>query len=344
MKKLKQATPNSIMGWEISQIQENSSLSTKIKLSKQEIRASILAIIALIVVAILSCWLASCPFKGAIRINSSAIIAKGWTLNNWGIAWEIILLAVIFEFLDSAAGMGYGTAFTPLLFIMGYEPMQIIPAIMIQQACAGLTSAYIHKEYGNVEWKINPMSETVKLWLIIAGAGAIAAIFSITSIYSILKIHKVWIKLYVCILLVAMGVISLIKIKKKNWQYSPQKMIFFGGLAGLNKGIGGGGYGPVITIGGLLSGIPIKSMIAITALSEGTVCTASILAWIFLLNNGLGIDFALLPSMILGSILAVIAAPYAIRILPERFWQKLIPIYCLLLASISFWKLWPALV
>ena len=47
-----------------------------------------------------------------------------------------------------------------------------------------------------------------------------------------------------------MGLVSLLNRKTKR-SYKPGKMIFFGALAGFNKGIGGGGYGPVITIGGI---------------------------------------------------------------------------------------------
>ncbi|RLB39769.1 MAG: sulfite exporter TauE/SafE family protein, partial [Deltaproteobacteria bacterium] len=46
---------------------------------------------------------------------------------------------------------------------------------------------------------------------------------------------------------------------------------------GFNKGVGGGGYGPVVTVGGILSGVPVKSMLAVTAVSEGTVCVFSII-------------------------------------------------------------------
>ncbi|QRN84655.1 sulfite exporter TauE/SafE family protein [Clostridia bacterium] len=333
---------NTITGWEVSIENESHDKKTRMQLSRREIRASLVSLAILVLVGLLGYWLANCPFEGTIRISSPAILAKGWTKSTWGIAWEVVLFAIIFEFLDSTAGMGYGTAFTPLLLVMGYDPMQIVPVIMIQQACAGLTSAYMHQEYGNIEWKIKPLSESVKLWLIIAGAGSLATIFSITSVYALLKLANVWIKLYVIILLITMGLISLIK-ATSTYKYRPQRMIFFGALAGLNKGIGGGGYGPVLTIGGILSGIPVKSMIAVTALSEGTVCVTSIIIWAILMNAGLGIDFVLLPSMMIGSVLAVLAAPYVVRVLPEKRWKVFIPIYCLLLASISLWKLWPTI-
>lgn len=332
-----------VLGWEISQANEKRSIKDRIAVSNREIRASIIVLLILGAVFLISCWLAGNPFENTRRIASSAVVANGWsTTNGWGLAWGVVLLAIVFEFLDSAAGMGYGTALTPLLFVMGYDPMQIVPVIMIQQACAGLSSAFIHREYGNIEWRIKPMSESIRLWLLIAISGSLAVVFSITSVYAVLKLAKVWIKLYVCILLLGMGVFSLVTAKRST-HYRPKKMMLFGALAGFNKGIGGGGYGPVITIGGLLSGVPVKSMMAVTALSEGTVCVVSITVWFFLLNLGTTIDFILLPSMMLGSIFAIIAAPYAVRVFPERSWQTIVPAYCCILALISFWKLIPSL-
>jgi len=332
-----------IFGWETSVAKNSLSIKDRMNLNRNEIKASLLGLGVLLIFLFISCWLAGNPFENTRRIASDALAGSIWVdTNQWGIIWAVVGLAVVFEFFDSAAGMGYGTAFTPMLLLMGYEPLQIIPVIMIQQACAGLIGAYMHKEYGNVEWRFRPPSETVKLLIIIAGGGILAVTFSITSIYGVFKLGEVWIKLYVVVLLLAMGLTALFNCKKATI-YRPKRMYFFGALAGFNKGIGGGGYGPVVTIGGLLSGVPAKSMMAITAFSEGFVCIVSILVWFFWLNSGVVIDFILLPSMILGSILSVIAAPYATRVLPEVTWRTIVPIYCCIIAGVCFWKLIPKL-
>ena len=139
-----------------------------------------------------------------------------------------------------------------------------------------------------MEWKFKPMSETIKLWLYIAIPGILAVTISVTSVYAIFKVAKVWINLYVCALLLGMGVISLYQglSDKGNRKYRPKMMGFWAFLAGFNKGVGGGGYGPVVTIGGLLSGVPAKSMMAVTAISEGTVSTYSIIIWLLMLSGG----------------------------------------------------------
>lgn len=335
-----------VMGWEVSYDLEakKNSIGKRLSLNRKQVVSTFVILIIFFGVFLIGCWLAGNPFDATKRIASTAVVNMGWQgTDRWGIIWWVVLAAIIFEFLDASAGMGYGTAFTPLLIFFGFDPLQIVPVVMIQQGLAGLCGAYLHKEFENVEWRVRPMSETIKLWLIMGGAGCLAVLFSVTAVYGIFKVAKVWINLYVALLLVAMGVISLFNAQRKK-TYKPRNMVFFGALAGFNKGIGGGGYGPVITVGGLLSGVPAKSMMAITALSEGSVCLVSIVAWIALLGQGVAIDFILLPSMILGSIFAVIVAPYTTRVLPERLWQWIVPIYCCILAVLCLWKIIPSII
>ncbi len=340
----KRAEDMRILGWEGVGLREKKTARERMALTAREGLSVLPVLLFFALVFGVSCYLAGNPFANTSRIGSEAVLRHGWSggSDSWGIVGSVLVLCILFEFLDSAAGMGYGTSFTPLLLLMGYDPMQIVPIIMIQQACAGLSSSWIHRELGNIEWKLKPLSESVRLWLIIALTGSGAVVFSITSVYGLLKPAGVWIKLYVCLLLFAMGALSLISLGKDR-EYRPRRMAFFGALAGFNKGIGGGGYGPVVTIGGLLSGIPAKSMTALTALSEGTVCVVSIVTWFMMLGQGVTIDFVLLPTMILGSVISVLLAPYAVRVLPERLWKGVLPAYCLVIGALTLWKLLPEL-
>ncbi|MDC7240860.1 MAG: sulfite exporter TauE/SafE family protein, partial [Spirochaetales bacterium] len=275
----------------------------------------------------LAYWLAGNPINGTIRIETAAVGDGGARIFIW-----VILLAVLFEFLDSSAGMGYGTALTPLLLILGFDPLQIVPAVMIQQCIAGFSAAYMHSEFDNVEWKVKPMSETLRLALFLTVTGCLATVISTTAFYSIFKISVDTIKIYVAVLLIMMGVISLLNNSRRK-SYNPKMMLFFGTLAGFNKGVGGGGYGPVVTVGGLLSGVPVKTMTAITSLAEGMVCLCSVGLWFILMALGrVQLDFILLPSMIIGSLVAVIAAPYAVKIFPMKVWRWFVPAYCCILA------------
>ena len=285
-------------------------------------------------------WLAGNPFDATVRMPSKYVVDHGLLGNEWSIIWSVVLIAAFFEFMDASAGMGFGTALTPLLLVVGFDPKQIVPVVMIQQGAAGLVGAFLHREFENVEWKFSPMSETVKLWLIIAGTGVLFNVTAIVGVYKIFHVGKIWIKLYVALLLLMMGVTSLIQAKKER-PYKPGKMVLWAALAGFNKGVGGGGYGPVVTIGGLLAGVPVKSMLAVTAISEGTVSTIAVLAWLAMLGSGVQIDYILLPSFMLATMFSAVAAPYMTRVFPEKAWKIVVPAYCLCMTVYAFYKIMP---
>jgi len=331
------------MGWEVAQDleAEKTTIGARFIPAWKQVRAALIGVVLLFGVFLLGCWLAGNPFDATQRIASPAIVKAGFAgTNQWCIFWSVVALAAFFEFMDASAGMGFGTALTPLLLVVGFDPKQIVPAVMVQQGVAGLIGAFLHREFENVEWKFKPMSETVRLWLIIAGVGCLAVAFSITAVYAYLKMAKIWIKLYVAVLLLMMGVISILQAMKER-PYRPNRMFGFAALAGFNKGVGGGGYGPVVTIGGLLSGVPVKSMLAVTAICEGTVSTFAILVWLALLSGGVVIDYIMLPSLMLATIFTAVAAPYMTRVFPEKLWKIVVPAYCCVVAAICFYKIIP---
>jgi uncharacterized membrane protein YfcA len=339
------STPNTDkrMGWEVAQDLERSksTILSRVIPEWRHVKAALIAVAVFFVVYLIGTWLAGNPFDATQRIPSKAIVDRGWEgTNQWGIFWGVVLVAMFFEFMDASAGMGFGTALTPLLLMMGFDPKQIVPVVMVQQGVAGLVGAFLHREFENVEWKFKPMSETIKLWLIIAVTGAGAIILSITAVYGIFQVAKIWIKLYVALLLVMMGVVSLIQARKQR-PYRPLRMVGWAALAGFNKGVGGGGYGPVVTVGGLMAGVPVKSMLAVTAISEGTVSFIAIIVWLVMLSAGVTIDYVLLPSMMLATMFSAVAAPYTTRVFPEKLWKIVVPAYCLIVAVYCFWKVIP---
>jgi len=299
----------------------------------------------LIAVFLVGCWLAGNPFEATWRAADSQYnISHGLVgTNQWHIVWIAVVIGLFFEFMDASAGMGFGTVMSPALMALGFTPLQVVPAIMIQQATCGVVGAFLHREFENVEWKFSPMSETVKLWLLISGLGVIAVIISITSVYAIFSVAKAWIKLYVTILLLGMGVVALYQAYSSGTKrpYRFKRMAGFAFLAGFNKGIGGGGYGPVVTIGGLISGVPAKSQLAVTAISEGTVSTVAAIVWFTMVASGMKIDFLLLPTMMITAIGGGILAPYATRVFPQKFWTYTIPIYCLIVVAILVYRFLP---
>lgn len=334
-------------GWEIAAKTERvkSSMLKRAKIEWNQLKVPLLLCCCFVGIYYLAAWLAGCPFKFTTRIASNPMIELGWAgTTSWGILWSIVVLAALFEFMDSSAGMGYGTALVPALLLMDFHPLQVIPCVMISEAITGIVAGVTHGEFQNVEWKFRPMSRVTKLAIVISLIGCGSVAFSITAVYKLLAVGKIWIKLYVAILLLAMAFCALYKKSRKKTPFRPKLMYGFSALAGFNKGIGGGGYGPVVTVGGLSSGVPAKSMVAITSLAEGITCLFAIGVWFFTLASGVNVDYGLLPSFIIGTSLAAIAAPYATRVFPQKLWNWVIPCYCFIISCVCFYKIMPGLI
>lgn len=243
---------------------------------------------------------------------------------------SIILLAFLFETMDSCAGMGFGTGLTPLLFLLGYEPLQVVPILLVSEAITGFTAGYFHHEFENVHFSIKqPFSKATKIMLIIAIIGCLAIMLSVILTYYTFELPKEIIKTYVAVLVLAMGFIGLITIKKKQKQYRPNILIASAGIAGFNKGIGAGGYGPVIMMGEIFSGIYEKTATAIASMAEGIVSMVGFSSFLFISHYGVTIDYVLLPSIFTGGFLAAILSPYLVRIISNKIWRYIIPFYAI---------------
>ena len=244
----------------------------------------------------------------------------------------IILLAFLFESMDSMAGMGFGTALSPLLFLLGYNPLQIVPAILISESITGLTDTIFDHEFKNVRYSFRPLNEATKIALIMAFFGCLAILASILIGYYAIRFPDIVIKTYVAILVIFMGISGFIRVKLRKIEFSkthPKLLIGFSVLAGFNKGIGGGGYGPVITMGQIFSGVYEKSATAIVSFAESIVSFVGILTFFLISFAGVKVDLVLLPSLFTGGFFAAICAPYLVRVIPNKIWKYFIPFYAI---------------
>lgn len=80
--------------------------------------------------------------------------------------------------------------------------------------------------------------------------------------------------------------------------------------------IGGGGYGPLVCGGQVVSGVEEKSAIAITSLAEGLVCLVGVVTY-RITGNG-GADWGLAPSLVLGALLSTPLATLTVKRMPLR--------------------------
>ena len=292
---------------------------------------------------------------GKLAVFASGYVALLWVLIEYldlsatrsvtgigALVPAVVVLAFLFETMDSAAGMGFGTALSPLLLALGYDPLAVAPALLVSESLTGFIAGSMHNEFRNAEFSFEwPPNEATKLVSLIAGIGVTAVIGSVVLTYLALSLPDSLIKTYVAILVIVMGIIGIVRqYIQPTADYRPKQMIAFAALAGFNKGIGGGGYGPVVTLGELYSGVYEKSAAAITSLAEGFVSIAGIIAFLTISAVGIQLNFVLLPSLLAGSLLAGVTGPYLVRVFPNQLFKYVIPTYAFLIGLLAFAKLY----
>lgn len=165
--------------------------------------------------------------------------------------------------------------------------------------------------------KLHNLTDDTKVILILSIFGIIGTIFSavISVVFNYNEIFNFGVKIYIGLMVFAMGIIILV-LRNKEYGFSLKRIVSLGALAGFNKGISGGGYGPITVSGQILSGREGKSAIASTSFSETVICFFGVSAYIVtnIIENfrgGTSITWdylELAPYLVIG---AVISAPLA---------------------------------
>ena len=247
------------------------------------------------------------------------------------ILWGLALLALVCEYVDSTLGMGYGTTLTPILLLMGYEPAQIVPSVLLSEFLTGILAGVLHHELGNVNLK--PGSRPFKVAMALAACSVVGTLVAVNIAVNV----PTWmLKTYIGVLVLAMGISILLTIGR-TFGFSWKKVVGLGLLAAFNKGLSGGGYGPLVCGGQVLAGMDEKEAIGITSLAEGLVCIVGVLAY-YLTGNG-GVDWGLAPSLILGAVVSVPFAALTVSKIPLRHMRWVIGIAVTVLGLFTLGKL-----
>jgi len=240
----------------------------------------------------------------------------------------VAFIAFICELIDSTFGMGYGTSLTPLLLVMGFSPLLVVPSILLSELITGVLAGVLHHSSGNVDFKpksTDPkkiyshikchgvrksfqkgIPQHLKVVLVIASCsiiGTVAAVFIAVSIPEFI------LKLYIALLVMIIGIVILATLNK-TYSFSWRRIIKLGLIASFNKGLSGGGYGPVVTGGQLLSGVEGKSAVGITSLAEGLTCLVGFIMYFSM--KGM-MDWRLAFSLIIGGVASVPLSVFTVK-------------------------------
>jgi len=269
----------------------------------------------------------------------------------------VAVLAFFGEFIDSTLGMGYGTTLTPVLIIFGFEPLQIVPAVLLSELITGLLAGFTHHSLGNVNFRPKTMNifrifkafkkygiteswrKGIPLALKVALLLALCSIFgTVAAVLIAVSIPKFYLSLYIGLLVLAIGVVILATMHK-HYGFSWKKISLLGTIAAFNKGMSGGGYGPVVTGGQLLSGVDGKNAIGITSLAEGLTCVVGVI--VFVITGGAA-DWMLAPYLIIGAVLSVPASAICVRKMNTSKLKVIIGMATVALGLFALGKvLWP---
>ncbi len=171
-------------------------------------------------------------------------------------------LAFVTQYVSGVIGMGYGTILTPALILIGVNPLNAVSSVVISQLVGNSFLALLHHKAGNADFRARSPDSRKALLLGLSGVfGPVAAVFLL------LNIPKEALKIYIASLMILMVV--LVRVSGRfRLRYSTKKLFAIALLASFNKGLTGGGYGPIVTTGQLMLGLRPKSAIAITSLAE----------------------------------------------------------------------------
>lgn len=241
----------------------------------------------------------------------------------------IFCIAILCEIIDAGLGMGYGTILSPLLLLFGFSPLHIVPAILVSQAIGGIIASASHHNYQNVDLGFH--SKDIKYVYIISTLGIIAAII---AVFLNKSIPKVYIKTYIGILISLMGIILLCN---KKYTLTLKKTFIIGVLSAFNKALSGGGFGPVVTGGQIMTGQKNNKAIGITTACEVPICIVSFVCYIFFKPD---IHYLLMTSLICGAIIGAPFGSYITKCLRnyQSITQYILGTIILLLGILTLWK------
>lgn len=191
-------------------------------------------------------------------------------------AYLLVLLftvTFILGILDSAFGQGYGTIGTPVLLLLGISSKTAIPLILFSQAILGMVSSFLHHRLRNVDLSSRRTHDTKRLF-----------IFGITGIMSVVaasilgaSLPSIFVRYYIGIMVTIVGILVLVNFRIT---FTWLRASLIGIISAFNKGLTGGGYGPIVTGGQTLIGVESKSSVGITLSSVALICATGFITWL----------------------------------------------------------------
>ncbi|MFX0093793.1 MAG: sulfite exporter TauE/SafE family protein [Candidatus Hodarchaeota archaeon] len=252
----------------------------------------------------------------------------------------LIVLALICEYIDSAIGGGYGTILVPILLLLGFDNNIIVPSVLFTEIWTGFASAGLHHVVGNAKFEAKidrangnlHLSEDSKVSSVLAACGVLGGV--IAAIIS-LSVSGTLVKTYIGFLVAGIGIMILLRLK---WKFTWSRIWGIGFLAAFNKGISGGGYGPLVSGGQIIVSRGPKEAVASTSFSEAVVCISALI--IYILAGGTSLDVFFTACLLVGALASVPLAVLTVKYVPINKLLPLIGVITMFLGAFTLAKVW----
>lgn len=242
-------------------------------------------------------------------------------------------LSFVAEYVDASIGMGYGTTLTPLLLLLGFEPLHVVPAVLMQQLVCGAVASVGHHAWGNVD--LRPGRPAFHSAVLLGASGLLGGVIAARVA---IEIAPATMKAITGVVVVAMGGIAAMgALGRLNFVFAWWKTGVLGLVAALNKGFMGGGYGPLVTVGQMVTGTDPRNAVAITSAAEVITCAGGLLGYAL---GARGVDWTLAAGLIVGGAVAALLASPTVRVLSPTKLRWGVAVGCILLGAATVARSW----
>ncbi len=228
-----------------------------------------------------------------------------------------VLLALLCQYMSISIGIGYGTPLTPLLLIIGFSPLQVVPAVLLSQFLAGMLGGLAHHRAGNISLDFRrddklikerlrglgylPRSVDSKVIFTLAICGVIGVLIGVLTAANM---SEFVIETYIGVMVLLIGLAILLR-RSHQGAVSWRDLMALGLVGAFNKGVSGGGYVPLVTGGQIVIGRETRSSVGSTTVAVAIVCAVGFLSYLLVEGD---IYWRLVAAACIGSI---IATPFA---------------------------------
>ncbi len=231
-----------------------------------------------------------------------------------GLFLLVLFAALGCQYLSISIGMGYGIMMAPLLLIMGFAPLQVVPAILFSHLVGGSVASVLHQRLGNIELSFRRATKPLagkRGWLasVDTRVVAILAAFGVMGVllgaFTAISIPRTALEIYIGVTVLLIGIMVLAN-RRRRRGFSWRGLTLLGLVGGFNKGISGGTFMVMATGGQIIIGREARSSLGSTTVAVTIVSVAGFLSYLLLEAD---INWTLLAAASIGS---VVAAPFAV--------------------------------